>query len=55
MLRALLAAEDAEGTSAGAVRIAVWVAIALAVAGLVGPGIYHAAAHAADCLKGLAC
>jgi hypothetical protein len=49
LLRAWLAEERGEGTSSAALRIALWVAIALAAAGVVAPGVYRAAKHVADC------
>lgn len=41
--------QRAEGTSTGALRIAVWVVVALAVIGVVGPKIYAAMSHGQTC------
>jgi hypothetical protein len=41
----------AEGTSTGALRIAVWVVVALGILGIVGPKIYSAATQSSNCLN----
>jgi uncharacterized protein HemX len=46
-----VAEERAEGTSTGALRIAVWVVIALGILGIVGPKIYSAATQSSNCLN----
>jgi hypothetical protein len=43
--------ERAEGTSSSALRIAVWVVIALGILGIVGPKIYSAATQSGNCLN----
>ena len=42
--------QGAEGTSTSALRIAVWVVVALGILGIVGPKIYSAATQSSNCL-----
>ncbi len=46
--------QRAEGTSTGALRIAVWVVVALGILGIVGPKIYSAATQSSTCLNAAA-
>lgn len=48
-IRRFWAQERAEGTSSGALRIAIWIVVALAVIGVVGPKIYSSMSHASTC------
>ncbi|HVB09417.1 MAG TPA: hypothetical protein VNM16_03505 [Bacillota bacterium] len=40
-----------EGTTSSALRIAVWVVVALGIVGIVGPKIYSAATQSSTCLN----
>ncbi len=51
ILRQFMREQRAEGTSTGALRIAVWVVVALGILGIVGPKIYSAATQSSDCLN----
>lgn len=46
--------QRAEGTSSGALRIAIWMVVALAVIGMVGKAIYDSASHTQNCLESAA-
>ena len=51
LLTRLLREQRAEGTSTSALRIAVWVVVALGILGIVGPKIYSAATQSSNCLN----